>query len=387
MVSSAGGLKQISGATMSTAGMSNMVTTPSGVKMIVVSSSQLAQTTSKPITISMPSSQKTVTLSASGKGGGQIVQTASGQILQLPAGGLMSGGKPVTVQMAGGGQKTLTLVQAPQSAQAEAKIQGTADESGMITLSQDALEAVTDETAQAADSIKIEEHPPQVDGGVTTPPNEIIEGDISEFGVFFSQVDGAADDPEAEQTGESSGDQEQAMETTDEATNEASEATAEASGDAEDTSDAVFVKEELPEVMKAAAEAAEGTAETEGAKKDAEKKDSEVVETKRAPAKDPLAEAMSEVTGGLDDDDDNVGDKEMDSAAALAALASAAVAGEDEETDKNNDKENAAKGENEMNLEFWLVTIIPLKIRSFHTFLMSEFFVRLLFTYFVEKAR
>ena len=58
--------------------------------------------------------QKTVNLSAGAKGG-QIVQTSSGQILQLPAGGLMSGGKPVTVQMASGGQKTLTLVQAPKA--------------------------------------------------------------------------------------------------------------------------------------------------------------------------------------------------------------------------------------------------------------------------------
>merc|ERR1712223_946923 len=109
MVSSAGGLKQISGATMSQAGLSQLSAggAPGGVKMVVVSSGQLAQTTSKPITISMPGSgtQKTVTLAASGKAGGQIVQTSSGQIIQLPAGGLMSGGKPVTVQMAGGGQK------------------------------------------------------------------------------------------------------------------------------------------------------------------------------------------------------------------------------------------------------------------------------------------
>ena len=109
MVSSAGGLKQISGTPTMSQAAGN-----SGVKMIVVSSGQLAQTTSKPITISMPGGQKTVNLSAGAKGG-QIVQTSSGQILQLPAGGLMSGGKPVTVQMASGGQKTLTLVQAPKA--------------------------------------------------------------------------------------------------------------------------------------------------------------------------------------------------------------------------------------------------------------------------------
>ena len=76
-MSSAGGLKQLGGtATMSQAAGN------SGVKMIVVSSGQLAQTqSSKPITISMPGGQKTVTLSAGGGKGGQIVQTSSGQIL------------------------------------------------------------------------------------------------------------------------------------------------------------------------------------------------------------------------------------------------------------------------------------------------------------------
>ena len=67
MVSSAGGLKQISGATMSQAGLSQLSGGgPGGVKMVVVSSGQLAQAqNTKPITISMPGtgSQKTVTLS------------------------------------------------------------------------------------------------------------------------------------------------------------------------------------------------------------------------------------------------------------------------------------------------------------------------------------
>merc|ERR1719410_661031 len=51
-----------------------------------------------------------------------------------------------------------------------------------------------DESAQASDGIKIEDHPPQVDGGITTPPNELE--DISEFGMFFSQVDGGDDEDE-----------------------------------------------------------------------------------------------------------------------------------------------------------------------------------------------
>ena len=160
MVSSAGGLKQISGATMSQAGLSQLsggtLGSNPGVKMVVVSSGQLAQTTSKPITISMPGSQKTVTLSASGgqKAGGQIVQTSSGQIIQLPAGGLMSGGKPVTVQMAGGGQKTLTLVQAPQNM--TTKVEQTTGAS--VT---DEMILATGDEGQASDGIKIEEHPPQ----------------------------------------------------------------------------------------------------------------------------------------------------------------------------------------------------------------------------------
>ena len=95
--------------------------------------------------------------------------------------------------MAGGGQKTLTLVQAPSGATAVAK-------------EVPAEAAVTDETAQATDSIKIEEtaltaveDKGQVDGGVQTPPNEPIDiSDISEFGTFFSQLDGAEDEPEPE---------------------------------------------------------------------------------------------------------------------------------------------------------------------------------------------
>jgi hypothetical protein len=121
MVSSAGGLKQMTQGQMGQMSQAG----PGGVKMIVVSSSQLASTQSKPITISMPGTHKTVTLSASGKGG-QIVQTSTGQYLQLPPGGLMSGGKPIQVQMAGGGHKTLTLVQAQQPAtQVTTKVEAT----------------------------------------------------------------------------------------------------------------------------------------------------------------------------------------------------------------------------------------------------------------------
>lgn len=312
MVSSAGGLKQISGATMSQAGLSQLSGGgPGGVKMVVVSSGQLAQAqNTKPITISMPGtgSQKTVTLSASGgnKAGGQIVQTSSGQIIQLPAGGLMSGGKPVTVQMAGGGQKTLTLVQAPQNIQTT-KVQQTAS---LTDVTDEMIQMPSgpggDSPAQNAESIKIEEHnPPQLDGGITTPPNELE--DISEFGMFFSQVDGGNDDDEKIPDSKDS--------------TEANPATS-----TEDTS-TVFVKEETPDEKDDAIKTTTTNLEAAGSSSSKpEIKDEpvdDVKETKPTPTKDPLAEAMNELTGGLEEKDTSIAD--MDGASALAALASAAA--------------------------------------------------------------
>ena len=310
MVSSAGGLKQISGATMSQAASGNAA----GVKMIVVSSGQLAQTTSKPMTIQMAGGQKTVTLSASGKGG-QIVQTSGGQILQLPAGGLMSGGKPVTVQMAGGGQKTLTLVQAPSGTATVTAAKAEVSEVG----------EVSDEAAQAAESIKVEENPiddkGQVDGGVSTPPNEPIDiSDISEFGTFFSQLDGADDEPEGEE-----GEKEAETITAD-----APEPPSETENPAEqaETSEEVFVKQESAEK---AAEESEKTAEIEKAEK--------ITEV----TKDPLAQAMNEVTGDGTNPEDvsepTDKTKELDGASALAALASAAVGTASENGNKENEKD------------------------------------------------
>lgn len=122
MVSTAGGLKTVQ--TVSQASGSNLIQTSSGqgaVKMIVVSSGQLAQTTNRPFAISVPGGTmpKTVTLASGSKmaisGGQQIYNTSTGQILTLPGSNIISsqGGKPFTLQMAGGGQKTLTFVQAP----------------------------------------------------------------------------------------------------------------------------------------------------------------------------------------------------------------------------------------------------------------------------------
>ncbi len=367
MVSSAGGLKAISGATMTTAGGQLMTTSGGqGVKMIVVSSGQLAQTTSRPITISMPgSANKTVTLSASGKaGGGQFIQTSSGQILQLPAGGIMSGGKPVTVQMAGGGQKTLTLVQAPAQPQATA-IQATP---ARVEEPQD--EAV-DESAQAADNIKLEEHAPQVDGGLVTPPNEAENHDISEFGIFFSQVDGADDDENDKETATTE-DKDKSETATEEAkeaeeTTEASEDSKEAGDDSKETEKAEESKETEKKDAKESAEPEAAKVEkseeksdekaTEEAAKDDEmdasdalkameeatkepeeeaKKEDPPVEVK----KDPLAQAMTEVTGGLSDADPNdSSNADMDGASALAALATAAMDADAEKSTKAAESE------------------------------------------------
>lgn len=274
-----------------------------GVKMIVVSSSQLAQTTSKPITISMPGTQKTVTLSASGKGG-QIVQTSSGQILQLPAGGLMSGGKPVTVQMASGGHKTLTLVQAPPKNETENE---------------------TDEAATAAESIlkDADENPPQVDGGIQTPPNELE--DISEFGVFFSQVDGNNDEETEESKTE-----------TEETKNEASaEEVKTEESEAKAAEDEDKAEEENKEETSEIDVKDENLEEPEKTENIPEKTDN-VEKAEKPVAKDPLAEAMNEVTGGNDEASEKIDDSDMDGASALAALASAAVNSNNENQPPNN---------------------------------------------------
>ena len=131
VVSTAGGLKTVQ--TLSQAGGSNLIQTGSGqgaVKMIVVSSGQLAQTTSRPIAISVPGGTmpKTVTLASGSKmaisGGQQIYNTSTGQILTLPSSNILTGqgGKPFTLQMAGGGQKTLTLVQAPGQSASQVRL-------------------------------------------------------------------------------------------------------------------------------------------------------------------------------------------------------------------------------------------------------------------------
>ena len=270
MVSSAGGLKQLSGgtATMSQAAGN------SGVKMIVVSSGQLAQTTSKPITISMPGGQKTVTLAAGGGAkGGQIVQTSSGQILQLPAGGIMAGGKPVTVQMAGGGQKTLTLVQAPKQ------------ETSGGNASADAVEA-----AEAAESIKVEEEkPPQVDGGVATPPNEPIDiEELNKLGMFFSQLDGVDDEDEQEAAKDSTEASAEGANTSESDPAALMESTDAAAKESEEKD---LKQETLDLPMEDLSSKDDNESATEAQK---DKPSDEPVKTE---PKDPLAQAMDAVTG------------------------------------------------------------------------------------------
>ena len=114
-----------------------------------------------------------------------------------------------------------------------------------------------------------------MDGGISTPPNELE--DISEFGMFFSQVDGGDDEDEK-------------LVDANQKLNEAVEAAAgDAAASADDTS-TVFVKEETPDNKDDKVKDAEQP-EVKNEPSDA----NDVMETKRTPVKDPLAEAMNEV--------------------------------------------------------------------------------------------
>merc|ERR1719187_2705274 len=132
VVTTAGGVRSVQGVTTTQAGVSGTIssnvlggsnTGGGGVKMIVVSSGQLAATSSKPVMMSMPG-QGVKTVALAGKPGinsaGQFLNSSTGQILALPAQGvlpggtqtMMIGGKPVTVLTGGGGVggKTVQLV-------------------------------------------------------------------------------------------------------------------------------------------------------------------------------------------------------------------------------------------------------------------------------------
>jgi len=254
VVSTAGGLKTVQ--TLSQAGGSmghgNLIQTGSGqgaVKMIVVSSGQLAQTTNRPIAISMPggSMPKTVTLAHGSRmavgGGHQLYNTSTGQILTLPASNIITSGqlaghqagKPFTLQMAGGGQKTLTLVQAPHSmsttqsspqvvvassgsnnpptittshegpVSSDAALAQLAAEAGLLEGGDGTMTLqMADGTMLDPNSIPVEGgdmQGMQVDGGLATPPNEVVtySAGSSDYGsLFFSQVDGADDEVDGE---------------------------------------------------------------------------------------------------------------------------------------------------------------------------------------------
>ena len=254
VVSTAGGLKTVQ--TLSQAGGSmghgNLIQTGSGqgaVKMIVVSSGQLAQTTNRPIAISMPggSMPKTVTLAHGSRmavgGGHQLYNASTGQILTLPASNIITSGqlaghqagKPFTLQMAGGGQKTLTLVQAPHSmsttqsspqvvvassgsnnpptittshegpVSSDAALAQLAAEAGLLEGGDGTMTLqMADGTMLDPNSIPVEGgdmQGMQVDGGLVTPPNEVVtySAGSSDYGsLFFSQVDGADDEVEGD---------------------------------------------------------------------------------------------------------------------------------------------------------------------------------------------
>ena len=117
-----------------------------------------------------------------------------------------------------------------------------------------------------------------MDGGISTPPNELE--DISEFGMFFSQVDGGDDEDEK-------------VDDSDQKLNEASTA-GDAAASADDTS-TVFVKEETPDNVDNKDDKNKDAEQPEVKNEPSDANDSSVMETKRTPVKDPLAEAMNEV--------------------------------------------------------------------------------------------
>ena len=120
----------------------------------------------------------------------------------------------------------------------------------------------------------------QVDGGISTPPNELE--DISEFGMFFSQVDGGDDEDEK-------------LVDANQKLNEAVEAAAgDAAASADDTS-TVFVKEETPDNVDNKDDKNKDAEQPEVKNEPSDANDPSVMETKRTPVKDPLAEAMNEV--------------------------------------------------------------------------------------------
>merc|ERR1719376_34742 len=163
-----------------------------GVKMIMVSSGQMAYTTTKPITLSTmqtaATSSKTVTLA--------------------------QGVKPVTIQMAQAAAanqgKTLTLVQAPATAttSAAAAVVATGDATTVAPVSSDAdlaqlaAEAGLLEGGEAVRAVG--EEAGQVDGNVGQPPQEqqqLLMGGPQQS-MFFSQVDGDPGDGDEQQGGE-----------------------------------------------------------------------------------------------------------------------------------------------------------------------------------------
>lgn len=133
VVSSAGGIRTVQGASTVQAGGSfgthtvnvlpttgQVTTGPGGVKMIVVSQGAVNSSTTvtnatsggaKTISIPAGALQKTVTLARAGGPQGQLITLPSQSLVASGQQTITLGGKPVTVQVStASGQKTVTLV-------------------------------------------------------------------------------------------------------------------------------------------------------------------------------------------------------------------------------------------------------------------------------------
>lgn len=206
--------------------------------------------------------------------------------------------------------------------------------------------------------------PPQVDGGLATPPNEpenLTVEELNKLGMFFSQLDGADDD--AEKDAAKDAEEKAAEEATAEAavatTNDSTAETPDDKPAEEEKSDAdIDIKDEPLE------RAATTNDDDQPAEKEPEKearpeaeKAPEAAESTPAPPKDALAEAMNELTGEADEKEKSSAD--LDGASALAALASAATAvtAEKEKADAENNK-NSQNGVEKREANWYDVGII-----------------------------
>ncbi|XP_059090898.1 host cell factor-like [Tigriopus californicus] len=260
VVTTGGGLKTMQAMTTSQAGgvMGTTASIPSslyqstigggtqGVKMIVVSSGQLAQTTNKPFTITVPGQggSKAMTLTSAGLKSStttttQLMTSSSGQILAVPAQNIIStgasgtqsiniGGKQMNVQVTSGtsgGPKTYTLVQSASGQQILTPSSGdSSNQTKMVVVQAGGQHVLTTTPQKTSDIVPAMKSTPttsdgmtlqmadgtvldssavqiadgsdlrnaQVDGGCITPPSG--RSSPSDDGMFLSQLDGEPGD-------------------------------------------------------------------------------------------------------------------------------------------------------------------------------------------------